>query len=116
MLEAQDEAGLDADFCLVAMVRGQTILTPASEAFVHRVTWNADEVAAAWRPHDDPGSPVRMSPDLRFGRPAVKGISTEALWEQVDAGEDPDETAEAFGLTVEDVHWALAYETSSRAA
>ncbi len=32
VLEAQDDAGLSADFCLVAAVRGQTILTPPSAA------------------------------------------------------------------------------------
>jgi uncharacterized protein (DUF433 family) len=116
VLEAQDEAGLDPDLCLVAVVRGQLILTPASRDFVERVTWNDDDVAAAWRPDENPSSPVLMDPDLRFGRPAVKGISTEALWEQVEAGESAEDTAEAFDLTVDDVRWALAYEMSSRAA
>jgi len=113
--EAQDEAGLDPDYCLVATVRGQMILTPASQAFFDRVTWD-DDVAAAWRPHDDPASPVRVQPEMRFGRPAIKGISTEVIWEHAEAGEDTDETAEAFGLTSDDVRWALAYETSLRAA
>ena len=76
--EAQDEAGLDAEYCLVA------------EA-------------------------VSMRPGLRFGRPAIKGISTEVLWEHAEAGEDLGEVAEAFGLTVEAVRWALAYETTTRA-
>jgi uncharacterized protein (DUF433 family) len=115
LLEAQDAAGLDADFCLVAVVRGQLILTPPSQTFVERVEWR-DEQAAAWRPHDDPHSPVRIDPELRFGRPAIKGISTEVLWEHIDAGEDLDETAGAFDLAPDDVRWALAYETSLRAA
>jgi uncharacterized protein (DUF433 family) len=70
----------------------------------------------SWRPHDDPHSPVRMAPDIRFGKPAIKGISTEALWEHVESGEDLTEVAEAFDLDVDDVRWALAYETSTRAA
>lgn len=57
-----------------------------------------------------------MSPDLRFGRPAIKGISTEALWERFEVDEDIDETADEFSLSAGDVHWALAYETSLRAA
>jgi uncharacterized protein (DUF433 family) len=113
--EAQDISGLDADYCLVAEARGQLILTPAAESFVQRVEW-FDDIATRWRPHDDPGSPVRMDPNLRFGRPSVKGISTEVLREHIDAGEDFDETAESFGLSVDDVRWALAYETSLRAA
>jgi uncharacterized protein (DUF433 family) len=115
VLEAQDESGLDAEYCLVAVTRGQLILTPPAEAFVERVTWEGDW-AAEWRPHDDPASPVRMAPTVRFGRPNVKGISTEVLWEHVDAGEDFEDVAEAFDLEVSDVRWALAYETSLRAA
>jgi uncharacterized protein (DUF433 family) len=115
LLEAQTEAGLDADFCLVAEVSGQLILTPPSQFFVERVTWDED-LALGWRPHDDRLSPVRMTPDIRFGRPAVRGVSTEALWEHAEAGEDVDELAEAFDLTPNEVHWALAYETSLRAA
>jgi uncharacterized protein (DUF433 family) len=57
-----------------------------------------------------------MRPDVRFGKPAIKGISTGVLWEHVVAGEDLTEVAEAFGLDLDDVRWALAYETSARAA
>jgi uncharacterized protein (DUF433 family)/DNA-binding transcriptional MerR regulator len=114
--EAQEQAGLDAEYCLIAKVRGQLILTPPSSAFYERVTWSEEDVATAWRPHDDPGSPIRMTPDLRFGRPAIKGVSTEVLWERFEADEDIDETADEFDLSADDIHWALAYETSLHAA
>lgn len=115
VLEAQDASGLNPDFCLVAAVSGQLILTPASNAFVERVAWDGD-LAAGWRPHDDPRSPVLMAPDVRFGKPAIKGISTDVLWEHDEAGEDVAEIADAFDLTPDEVHWALAYKTSLRAA
>lgn len=115
VLQAQDEVGLDPEFCLVAEVRGQLILTAPSQRFLERVTWDGD-VAAAWRPHEDLNSPVRMAPDVRFGKPAIKGISTEVLWEHDEAGEDVHEIAQAFGLSVSDVRWALSYESSARAA
>jgi uncharacterized protein (DUF433 family) len=115
LLEVQRETGLDADLCLVAVANDQLLLTPAAESFVQRVEW-AEDIAVSWRPHDDPLSPVRMAPDVRFGKPAIKGISTEALWEHVESGEDLIEVAEAFDLDVDDVRWALAYETSARAA
>ena len=115
VLGAQETAGLDADYCLVAVASRQLILTHPAEAFVERVTWE-DDVAAAWRPHDEERSPVRMNPEVRFGRPAIKGISTEVLWEHVESGEDVEETAAAFDLQPTDVRWALAYETSLRAA
>jgi len=38
------------------------------------------------------------------------------LWEHTEAGEDVHEIAEAFDLDSDDVHWALAYENSTRAA
>jgi uncharacterized protein (DUF433 family) len=115
LIEAQDEAALDAEFCLVAAVRGQLLLTPPADSFVKRVTWH-DDIATQWRPHDDPNSPVRMNPEVRFGRPAVAGISTEALWEHEQAGETSEDIAEEFDLTPEAVRWAVAYETSARAA
>ncbi len=113
--QAQDVAGLDPDFCLVATVRGQLMLTPAADSFLKRVSWSGD-AASGWRPHADPASPVRMTPDLRFGRPAIGGISTEVIWEHSQAAENDAEIADAFDLTLEQVRWALAYETSARAA
>ena len=85
-----------------------------------QITWPdadwADDIAVGWRPHDDPLSPVRMAPDIRFGKPAIKGITTRALWEHVEAGEDMLDVAHAFEVDVDDVRWALAYEISARAA
>jgi uncharacterized protein (DUF433 family) len=116
LLEVQQDSDLDPELWLVAVARNQLLLTPAAETFVQRVEW-ADDIAVSWRPHDDPLSPVRMTPDVRFGNPAIKGISTEVLWEHVEeAGEDLAQVAEAFDLDVDDVRWALAYETSARAA
>jgi len=113
--DAQEEAGLDADFCLVAEVRGQLVLTPASDAFFGRVTWS-DEVAVAWRPADHPESPVRIDPETRFGRPSVKGVSTEVLWEQAESGASLEEIARDFDLDVADVRWAVSYESAPAAA
>lgn len=113
--EAQEGAGLAPESCLVAAVSGQYVLTAPSALYLERVTWT-DDVAAAWRPHDDPRSAVLIDPDVRFGRPSVKGISTEVLWEHADSGEDTHELADAFDLTVSDVQWALAYENAQRAA
>lgn len=115
LLDAQNEATLDADFCLVAVASNQPILTPPSEAFVSRVEWT-DGIAAGWRPHSDPDSPVTMDPDVRFGLPSIRGIKTEVIWEHLEADESIDEVAEEFGLPPSDVRWAYAYETSARAA
>jgi len=115
LLDSQEEAGLAGEFWLVAVAGGQPVLTPPSEAYFARVEWEED-IAAAWRPHSEPGSPVRMRPDVRFGLPAVGGIKTEVVWEHLEADESFDEVAEEFDLTTYDVRWAHAYETALRAA
>ena len=57
-----------------------------------------------------------VDPEVRFGRPSVRGISTEVLWEHADSGADTHELAETFDLTVSEIQWALAYENAQRAA
>ncbi|MGH8775322.1 MAG: DUF433 domain-containing protein [Jiangellaceae bacterium] len=113
--DAQTAAGLAAEFCLVAVVNDQLLLTPPSQTFLERVVWDGD-LAAEWRPDANPKSPVRVSPTIRFGKPAIKGVSTEVIWEQDEAGEMIRTIAEVYQLTVRDVRWALAYENSQRAA
>lgn len=115
LLEVQERAGLDAEFCLVAVAAGQPVLTLPAETYFERVQWD-DELAVGWRPHDDPRSPVTMNPDVRFGLPAIRGIRTEVLWEQIEAGEDADDLAVAFDLSPEEVRWAYAYEATNRPA
>jgi uncharacterized protein (DUF433 family) len=113
--DAQDITGLDPDYCLVAEVRGQLVLTPPAATFFKRVDWKGD-VATAYRPHDDERSPVRIDPELRFGKPSVRGVGTEVIWEHDQDGAAVDEIAEDFNLEVDDVRWALAYEFAQRAA
>jgi uncharacterized protein (DUF433 family) len=113
LVEAQDQVGLDPEFCLIALVRDQPVLTPVAESFVQRVTW-VDDVAAEWRPHDDRNSPVRMNPEVRFGLPAVNGIRTGIILEHSQAGETDEDIAGEFDLTVEAVRWALVYEDTAR--
>ena len=110
----QEKADLSPDFCLVAVVRGQQLLTPPAASFYDRVTWD-ENVASAWRPAADERSPVRIDPERRFGKPAVAGVSTAAIWEHVDGGEDEQEVADDFGIGLGDVRWAVSYEAGRRA-
>lgn len=112
--QAQISAGLRPEWALVAEVSGQLVLTPPSEQFYERVEWEQD-LAMGWRPTADEDSTVRIRPDTRFGRPAVKGISTEVLWEQEDSGESVDDLAALYKLSEADVRWALAYENGRHA-
>jgi uncharacterized protein (DUF433 family) len=115
ILEQQQESGLPGDLSLVVVTEDQALLfTEPAQAFLRRVDWDAAGAAASWRPHEDEGSPVLCDPLVRFGHPAIKGISTEAIDGHLRAGEDEVEVAEQYDLAVEDVLWARAYELSQR--
>ena len=109
VVEAQEEARLGPGLFLVSVTRDQLVLTETSRSFVDRVTWDG-HAAVAWRPAEDPASPVRISPAVRYGRPAVAGVSTEVLREHRDAGEDVAAIADGFGLSEADVLAAIAFE------
>ena len=62
-----------------------------------------------------PKFPVRMDPEVRFGKPAVRGISAEVIWDHIEAEETFGEVADQFDLTLEEARWAYAYTTSAYA-
>jgi uncharacterized protein (DUF433 family) len=115
LIDLQDRSHLDPEFCLVAIANGQTVLTAPGEEFFERVDWSGDQ-PAGWRPHEDPASPVRINPLVRFGMPAIGGISTEAIAGELDGGASLEEVAGDFGLDLDAVRWAQSYELSQRAA
>ena len=114
VLEVQRKSELPGELWLVAQTAGQLVLTGPADSFLRRVDW-LDELPVAWRPHLDEDSPIRCLPTQRFGRPSIKGISTEALMEHLDADEDEQDVAEAFDLDIADVRWARSFEESRRA-
>ena len=91
------------------------MLTPPAASFFQRID-RKDGLAAGWRPHDDEYSPVRCRPKHRLGRSAIKGISTAAIFEHIEGGEDDEDVAAQFGPEVQDVGWACSYELSCRSA
>jgi uncharacterized protein (DUF433 family) len=115
LIDLQGRSQLDPESCLVAVANGQTVLTAAGEEFYERVDWPGDE-PASWRPHEDPVSPIRVNPLVRFGLPAVGGISTEAIAGELDGGTSLEEVADDFGLDIDAVRWAQSYELSQHAA
>lgn len=116
LIDLQARSKLDPEFCLVAHVSNQVVLTAPGEEFYTRVEWSEDDEPLSWRPHDDAESLVRINPLIRFGRPAVDGISTEAIVAELDAGASEDEVATDFELRIEAVRWAHSYELSQSAA
>jgi uncharacterized protein (DUF433 family) len=108
LFQIQEEAGLLPDFQLVLKMSNQYLLTSPGRTFHQRVVWDGD-VAVGWRPHDVV-SPVIISPDVQFGRPAIKGISTSSIVARAGGGASRKEIADEFSLQVADVRWAAAYE------
>lgn len=115
LIDLQDRSQLNPDFCLVAVVSDQLVLTTPGEEFFERVEWE-DNTPVSWRPAPDPDSLVRINPLVRFGQPAVGGVSTNAIAGELDAGASFDEVAEDFNLGVHAVQSAYAYELSLRTA
>jgi uncharacterized protein (DUF433 family) len=113
--DAQTAAHLDAEYCLVAVYDQQLLLTPPGASFFERIEWKGDQ-AIGYRPAREENSTVRVLPDVRFGKPSVKGISTEVIWEQAEVGEEVEDIARVYQLDVSDVRWALSYENAQRAA
>lgn len=107
--QVQVEVGLRSELALVAEVSGQFILSAPADDFFDRVTWDED-VAAKWRPADSPKSPVVIDPEVRFGDPQIAGVSTAVLWELYEGGEDEQDLAGIYDLSLNQVRWALAYE------
>jgi uncharacterized protein (DUF433 family) len=63
---------------------------------------------------DQSSGPSRQVRAWSPGRPAVGGISTEAIAGELDAGASAEEVAEDFGLTVEAIRWAHSYELAQQ--
>ena len=115
LMKAQEAAGLPEEYWLVAGAGREPLLTPPSDAYFVRVEWDED-IASGWNPSADERSPVRMRPDERFGLPSVGGVKTEVIWEHLESEDTFEEVASEFDLTVDEVRWAHAFETSRRAA
>jgi uncharacterized protein (DUF433 family) len=54
---------------------------------------------------------IVIDPEIRFGRPTVKGAPTDVLAERWRAGDRLAEIADDYGLTTEEVEEAMRYES-----
>jgi uncharacterized protein (DUF433 family) len=59
--------------------------------------------------------PVAIAANLAFGRPMLvdSGITTGAIADRIDAGEDMADLAEDYGLTVAEIENAVLYERAA---
>jgi uncharacterized protein (DUF433 family) len=114
LVDLQDRSDLDPEFCRDRERAdgpdraGRRILRAGG--LVRR--------SASWLAADDEdfASPIRINPLVRFGMPAIGGISTEAIAGELNGGASLEEVAEAFDLDLDAVRWAQSYELSQRTA
>jgi uncharacterized protein (DUF433 family) len=116
-ISAQERAGLPPE--LWACVEPQTgvmLLLPPAESFLERVEFESDDKGAVVRLRPSgPDSQVVIDPEVRFGSPAVMGIPTETIAEQVAAGDSIESVASDFALDLTTVIDALRFEGIDRA-
>jgi len=115
LTDAQLSVGLPEELWAMYQVPGgQILLLPPADAFLRRVVFEHGEVARL-RPLGEE-SPIVIDPQIRFGMATLKGIPTEAIAEQVEAGDPVEMVAEDFGLQLAEVAQVLDYELNLPAA
>jgi len=58
---------------------------------------------------------IVIDPEISFGRPivAAKGIRTASIVSRIDAGEEPQDVAQDYGLEVYELEAAISYERAA---
>ena len=111
MLQRENEL---PDPLAIVVPSGQTILlADEAERFFRKVEFDAEDVARLVRPAGAASSVV-IDPLIRFGRPSVRGVSTDRLWELYDAGEPLEVISTGYDMPEHDVRAAVAYEEQQR--
>ena len=113
---AQEQAGLAPElWACVAPQSGVMLLLPPAESFLGRVEFDAKENGAIVRLRPGgPDSAVVIDPEVRFGSPAVRGIPTETIAEQVAGGDSVESVGRDFDLDLATVIDALRFEGVDR--
>lgn len=81
----------------------------------HGLSFGSDSRATSWSPADR----VLIDPAIQFGAPCIEGtrIQTEVVWEMHRAGDSCEFLATMYGVTLERIRAAVAWEeTLARAA
>ena len=99
---------------------GQLALRQTFEAYLKRIQWDDTRYPVRLHPFvgiDVSGDhmPIAIDANISFGRPVVlrAGGSTATIAGRIDAGEEPGEVAQDYGLTVEEIEQAVIYERAA---
>lgn len=111
----QDEVGVPRQLQLVVVRSGQGLISarPVTE-FMKAVDYDGG-TAVRIRPGRGK-SPVIIDPDRQSGRPVVRSVPTEILYEQFNAGEGVAAIADLWELSIGDVEAAIRYENVATTA
>jgi len=115
------ELFLDSYANLVELSRSrQIVLKAVLEQFLARVEYNEAKLPFEFYPFER--SPrnrgarvILLSPYLSFGRPVLRrrGVSTRAVVERLDAGEEQSVVAEDYQITDAELEEAILYEAAA---
>jgi uncharacterized protein (DUF433 family) len=90
------------------------------ESHLKRIEWDADAFPARLHPFvrtesADSACRVAIDPNIGFGRPIIlsRGISTRVIVDRIDVGESPEDIAEDYGLSIEEIEEAVVYERAA---
>ncbi len=109
LTDAQRSSALPEDlWAMWVTSSGQILLTAPAESFLERIDFDQDEAVRIHPAGRE--SPIVIDPEVRFGIATVRGIPTEAIADQVEAGDPVESVAQDFGLDLGEVAAVLTYE------
>ncbi len=115
VLQLQEQADLPPALAIVIRSGQGILMTPETSRFFKKVDFEPGAPGDALRLRPaGAASPVVIDPLVRFGRPAVRGVATDRLWELHDAGEELAQIADGYDLDIDTVRAAVAYEEQFR--
>ncbi len=116
LIRAQRETNLEPELWTAFEPKsGQIMLTAPAESFLGRVTFDqkgGNGIVSVLHPAGK-DSAVVIDPNLRFGAPCIKGISTSTLIDAVTVGESVESLASDYDLTVAEVAEAISFEATA---
>ena len=101
---------------------GQLAMRETLKHLLTRVEWDekdiADRLFPFVQPEGDAAKALYIDPRISFGKPVIagKGISTAAIVDLYESGEDIEDIADEFDCTPDQIKAAIQFESLSQAA
>jgi uncharacterized protein (DUF433 family) len=98
---------------------GQLAMRRLFDEHLKRVEWDEWQFPVRLYPFVSgqilPDKPIAIDPNVAFGRPIVlrAGVTTAAIADRIDAGEDVSELAADYGLSEAEIEQAVLYERAA---